>query len=225
MLSKYRYEIKYVLDENKKNVFYNWIKQNKFFKKKYNDRIVNSIYLDDLNYTNAKENLIGLPNRKKFRFRWYNNLNESNLKFEIKVKNNRLNFKKNFNLEKFDKQNNLDLLNFTKKNIEYISKNHNFYFNKFIFPTLYVKYKREYYESDDGIRITLDDEININKPKLLSFINEKIKINYPKKILEIKFHPDMSNRVSYITKEFSFYPKRQSKYLIGLSLLKEIIYI
>ncbi|SVC31011.1 uncharacterized protein METZ01_LOCUS283865, partial [marine metagenome] len=63
-------------------------------KKRYPDRYVSSIYLDDSNYTSIKDNLTGLPNRKKYRLRWYLGNKEMNSEkqpnFEVKIRNGRL---------------------------------------------------------------------------------------------------------------------------------------
>ena len=42
-----------------------------FFEQKYNDRYINSIYFDTLDYNLAKNNLEGISNRFKLRIRSY----------------------------------------------------------------------------------------------------------------------------------------------------------
>ena len=42
-----------------------------FFKEQYQNRKVNSIYFDDLNYSSIKQNLDGVSDKKKYRIRWY----------------------------------------------------------------------------------------------------------------------------------------------------------
>ena len=67
-----RYEIKVPIEKNLLTSFHNWINfKNKVYKL-YDDRIINSIYYDNENYTCAKDNLSGISNRSKFRIRWYN---------------------------------------------------------------------------------------------------------------------------------------------------------
>ena len=61
--------------------------------KKYENRTVNSVYFDDLYNTSANDNLSGISKREKYRLRWYNNNFVNNLKFEVKKRINRLNFK------------------------------------------------------------------------------------------------------------------------------------
>ena len=76
------------------------------FQKLYSDRYVSSIYIDNLNFDSAKDNINGINERKKLRFRWYND-NFDNIYFEKKNKNNFFVWK---NIQKID-------LNFSKKNL------------------------------------------------------------------------------------------------------------
>ena len=60
-----RKEIKIPIHYNYRGYFDNWIIKNKEIKKHYNKRIITSIYYDDYNLTNAKDNIQGIANRKK----------------------------------------------------------------------------------------------------------------------------------------------------------------
>ena len=60
-----RYEIKYVLNDNNFNEALNFLYLHSKAKKKFNTRIVNSLYFDDDNLSLAKDNLDGLSKRKK----------------------------------------------------------------------------------------------------------------------------------------------------------------
>ena len=57
-----------------------------FFKKIYSNRSVNSIYFDTYNLDCLWDNINGFSNRDKFRVRWYNKLNNSDVFFERKKK-------------------------------------------------------------------------------------------------------------------------------------------
>ena len=67
----HRYEIKFILDNAKLSEIYQWIKDSTFMKKSFPDRKVNSLYFDDENYSCVRDNLAGISDRKKMRFRWY----------------------------------------------------------------------------------------------------------------------------------------------------------
>ena len=82
--SDYRVERKFSFGKSKENELYNFLLLNNF-NKTFENRIVNSIYLDTCNFDNALDNINGVSNRKKLRMRWYNN-DLNNLSFETKKK-------------------------------------------------------------------------------------------------------------------------------------------
>ena len=67
-----RYEIKFILNSIEFDKFKTWLLINTGFVKKYEPRLVNSIYFDDLNNSSANDNLAGIGIREKYRLRWYN---------------------------------------------------------------------------------------------------------------------------------------------------------
>ena len=93
-----RYELKFKFHQNELSKFKLWLNSKKNLKKIYNKRIIHNIYYDDGNLSSAIDNIIGLPNRKKYRLRWYEDLqnNISKPLFEIKIKKTVLIIKKYF---------------------------------------------------------------------------------------------------------------------------------
>ena len=91
-----RYEIKFILNSIEFDKFKTWLLINTGFVKKYEPRLVNSIYFDDLNNSSANDNLAGVSIREKYRLRWYNKDFSHLAKFELKRRHNRLNYKKYF---------------------------------------------------------------------------------------------------------------------------------
>ena len=55
-----RYEIKFILNSIEFDKFKTWLLINTGFVKKYEPRLVNSIYFDDLNNSSANDNLAGI---------------------------------------------------------------------------------------------------------------------------------------------------------------------
>jgi hypothetical protein len=74
-MKEYRYEIKYNLNHLQLAYIEKIIYNETFFKKTFQNREVYSIYLDDSYLSSAKDNIIGVSERKKIRIRWYNNYN------------------------------------------------------------------------------------------------------------------------------------------------------
>ena len=216
----YRYELKYILNSNSVNESIKLILIDARAKKKYNDRIVNSIYFDDLNFTNANDNLIGLSNRKKFRLRWYNN--NAKLFFEKKIKKNRLNYKKILPISFNDKKiSNLSFFEINEIFQRQVLKKHKIISN-YLKPTLGIKYLRNYYENNEGIRITVDNDINFYQTISNTKINEVIYTKYNFSVLEIKFQPHLLKHVRKILVNFKTLLSRHSKYLIGLKAINYI---
>ena len=220
--SAYRYELKYIINNNSISEYLKLILINANAKKKYDKRIVNSIYFDDINFTNANDNLIGLSLRKKFRLRWYNNSDK--LFFETKIKKNRLNFKKILQLSLNDKKiNNLSIFELNEIFQRQVLKKHKIISN-YLNPTLGVSYWRDYYENNDGIRITVDNNINFYQTINSKKINEVNYTKYNYSVLEIKFQPNLLKHANKILVNFKTLLSRHSKYLIGLKLLNYINY-
>ena len=74
-MNNYRSEIKFVCYKQNYSLIKNWIRFHKFnFFKEYQDRNINNIYFDSLDYKAFNDNLVGLPSRLKVRYRWYGNL-------------------------------------------------------------------------------------------------------------------------------------------------------
>jgi hypothetical protein len=222
----YRYEIKFVLDNSKLSEVMMWLYNYTFAKEIYKKRTVNNLYIDDIYYTSAKDNLAGISDRKKMRLRWYGQDNITNqLFFEIKKKIGRIGYKKVYPINSL-KKNTMDL---NIKNIliqcnKELEKN-NLYFDEYLTPTLYTSYDREYYSDTDGIRITIDKNIHFYRPLIYKKLNEIITTPYSNQIMEIKFEPNLKKRVSELIKYLNITPNRHSKYLVGLAMMGELVYI
>ena len=178
-MNEKRVEKKFVLGKFKDDIFKKFLLVNGFIKQ-YPDRTISSIYLDTANYDFVKDNINGVSERKKIRFRWYN----SDLdKIYIEVKN-----KKNFNVwknvEKINlKTNEKNLIENLKKNFFNIKFKNNIHFNyKFVLKT---NYKRSYWLSNNNkIRATIDIDINAS-----SLNNFSKPVHLGDTVLEFKFNP------------------------------------
>ena len=225
MISDYRYEIKFVLDNAKLSEVIQWLNNSTSATEKYNKRIVNSIYFDDVNFSSVQDNLGGISQRNKLRLRWYDENENRHPIFEVKKKNDRMGQKKSYQIKSINKnilKLNYDLI--TSKCIEDL-ETQKVLLDKYIIPTLYVKYEREYYETHNGIRITIDQNIQFSDTHLYTSLDENSLFSYPAKVMEIKFNKNMKDEVSELLTPLHISPKRHSKYLIGLAILGLIVYI
>jgi hypothetical protein len=86
-----------------------------------------------------------------------------------------------------------------------------------LFPNLKVSYQRNYFETKNNLRVTIDDQIKFNIVNLNQEVDHFKQINYYNKILEIKFNRDLFNFSQNLISDFGIRPQRMSKYLLGLS--------
>ena len=190
------------------------------FKNSFNDRFVNSIYYDTINYKALNENLSGVSQRYKTRLRWYNKLNKTNNCFlEFKMKKGVVGSKHIIPI-KLD----LNLEAIMHSEIIYKVSNHLSDNDYLIFnycshnPVVLVRYKRSYYESKSyNIRVTIDQGIRYYPQQL----SNKLNISYNSRIneniiLELKYlnnnHDVISDIVQYLPYRFT----KSSKYVMGV---------
>lgn len=148
---KDRIEDKYIL--SLEEYFYLKEKIKTKFQKKYDDRIVNSTYFDTRNYKFFNDSEEGLLPRLKVRKRHYNN-NIDDTFFEIKMSN-----------FKFDKKY-IAHINKAKSSMVYeIKKNLDLIRSNYLIETCFISYKREYFQKDNGERVTFDSELKYQDTK------------------------------------------------------------
>ena len=190
------------------------------FKKSFNDRFVNSIYYDTLNYTALNENLSGVSQRYKTRLRWYNKLNKTNNCFlEFKIKKGVVGSKHIIPI-RLD----LDLDAIRHSEIIYkvsdqLSDNDYFIFNYCSHnPVVLVRYKRSYFESElYNIRVTIDQGIKYYPQQLSNMLN----ISYNSRsneniILELKYLNSNIDVISDIVQYLPYRITKSSKYVMGV---------
>ena len=222
-----RREIKFKVFIKDIGKFYSWL-YNSPFKKKYNNRGVNSLYYDTINFDFANDNISGQSNRLKIRARWYTVNNESFLngfssskffRLEIKRKKNNYSDKIFFSKKSSNKKSSIiEQRIFLKKELKNelskISELSHLILNDIIF----VGYNREYFEHTftENIRLTIDKDLScLNCSKILNPNNTRISNNFI--IVELKFKQENENIVKNILKSFPFRQTRDSKYLYAIS--------
>jgi hypothetical protein len=224
-----RYEIKFVLDESAFAQALKWISSSTWLTTRYPAREVHSLYFDDLQYTAVKDNLSGVPFRKKMRLRWYGQgtaAGMSSLKLEFKIREGRLGRKEVYNLPNVEVDpmaaSFADLTRITRQRME--NDFADAALSDFIHPTIFLSYSRSYYEDFEGVRATLDQNINFRTTLPYENAASARAVGYPMKILEIKFAPSSKDRVSRLLRTLNLTPRRHSKYLVGLAAFGQVIY-
>jgi len=205
-----RFEKKWIYKNKHFDQLFNKLsRSNLRFKSHHQSRIVNSIYFDDLNLSNVKDNLEGEKKRIKYRVRWYgseNNIN--NAFFETKYKEAFKTFKskKKLKLEKTLKTNDFKNLDILKEKINFKG------FNKNILnPKIHISYKRTYLVSSNNlIRATIDENI---KYKKLNMYNENFYRKFNNIILEMKYDISLDQYFRSMINEVSSRYSKNSKYV------------
>ena len=202
-----RREIKFKVFFKDLGKLYSWI-HNSSFKKKYENRQVNSLYYDTSNLDFAYDNVIGQSKRLKIRARWYsknndkvlNNFDKKNqFKFEIKRKIKNLSDKiilSELFCEKNSSVNDRKKLLKKSLNTE-LSKNSEL--SKLtIKDVIFISYYREYYQNFffSDIRLTVDNNLNCTISNNSNFHKvNNMSTNFV--IVELKFKPNDEDLVRY----------------------------
>ena len=229
MSNGFRYEIKFVLNEMALASFLGWMYKNTNCREKFPARTVNSIYFDDVEFTSVRDNLAGVPNRKKTRLRWYKGKNGHSMDppiLEQKLKLGRLGTKESVKLNNLD--NNLSNLKFSELIRAIKQEVSPFHFSslEYLVPTLQVSYLRRYYEDNRGLRITIDQDIEFKgQLSMHHLIEQRGFVSYRSKIIELKFDPSFKNEVSDLLRPLRLTPVRHSKYLTGLAMFSQAQYL
>ena len=220
----FRKEKKFVIKENNILSFENWLRTMSKATCKYPMRNINSIYFDDYNFTSAKDNLIGLANRSKFRLRWYETKEgTSKVQIELKYKQNEFSYKETILIPKKIEEINLMEI-FNTKSL--LSLNISNFFlelsiSKILRPVLKVSYKRNYMNAS---AISFNYDTNICYENLV--ISKKNLFKDCDNVLEVKTN---NKKNEYIENYFKntkmlFRQTRNSKYLKGLAVSGKAVY-
>ncbi len=230
MSEEYRYEIKFSLDDANYSRAMQWLFVNTHATKRFDNRYVNSLYFDNPGYSAIRDNITGLSDRSKYRLRWYNESISPNRaispRFEVKIRKGRLGRKDIMPLPNFRDDFVLLPLHQIESNIRVELEKGHVPFDDYYTSVLGVKYLREYYEDNMGLRITFDKEIQFSYVDgLTSTLSDCPKLYYRRYIMELKFNIELKDYVSALLNSLNMSPTRHSKYLMGLSKFGSILYI
>ncbi len=227
MNKDYRYEVKFVIGEDKLPDVLEWIARYTDLYKSYPERRVNSIYFDDLEFSSVRDNLSGVPDRVKNRLRWYGHVNTKNETIPIleqKIRNGRLGGKIKTQMPILKNKLKSSSMSSIRKMTVKGCGHDNYFLSNYFIPILYVEYSRKYYEDKLGIRLTMDSGISFSKLQFNSSLDNLVKLHYSKQIIEIKFDRSMKNHVAKLLSRLALSPQRHSKYLVGLAKFNEVQY-
>ena len=190
MITEIRKEYKRILDISETVSFFK--KNEKKLIEIHEPRFVTSLYFDTVNYSLYKSSIEKDVDTYKVRVRTYSN-NKNYFK-EVK---------KNMSSGKYKLIEPLDIKSFSEIPDLFINGHK-------LYPTLFTKYKRRYFNLDNNCRITLDTDVHFISHKCRTPVEEKM--NYSNDILEFKQFETNLNIEKYIDKN----PVAFSKYKYGI---------
>lgn len=180
---------------------------------------VRSLYFDDVYNTALFEKEIGISNRRKYRIRIYDFI-DNMIKMEEKIKYQKYIEKKSCNIskEEYNQIYNKDI-EFLYKSDNQVKKNYYIQIkNKLLKPVVIVDYLREAYILPyNDIRITFDKQLSTRNARKEIF--DKDLIGYQvfqnnEVILEVKFNNFLPNHIKEILHLYSTNSLAVSKYLL-----------
>ena len=192
----------------------------------YPSRKVYNVYFDSVDLRTYRDNLSGASERLKFRYRWYDNIEEyNNGHFEVKRKNGRHSYK-----TRFDESLSLDIEKTWVENLRHnkqkLSLELDTYLSMYGKATLINEYDRYYYITLDGrLRVTLDRNISVYNQLLDSHVNLESKKLYPEcQVMEVKFEKQNKAFAERFMDTLNLKISRYSKYVQGIQTIDELCF-
>jgi len=220
-----RFERKYSFSVADLPRFWDWNSSSGVvFEVAYPDRLINNIYFESPEWNNYHENLGGISQRCKCRVRWYGDaMSPIDMRFEVKRRRNSIGDK----LVQKIPDNRLALLG-TGKGFndiyrdlrEYLDPELRLMLDQSHVPLLFNNYRRQYYSTKDGVRLTVDT--NLQFESFGNFLNSdryKMVRSQVYGFIEVKYSVDQRSFVEHYLKELPLRATRNSKYVIGIEHL------
>jgi len=207
-----RYEYKYAVEGLSLSKILDVVRYHPLgFSEAYEERKVNNFYLDTSILHFFYENIDGIARRRKFRYRWYGDLDSTaSAQLEIKNKENELGWKETIKLDPKALLKKASLMaHFQTLELS----------NAELVPMLYNSYTRYYFESADGIfRITVDYGQEFGRP--YHFDDPyRVEATDPHIIVELKFDEQHDYRLDEVTTHLPFLRTKNSKYSNGVTAI------
>jgi hypothetical protein len=172
------------------------------------------------------ENISGVSKRKKYRLRWYDNKTFKPI-FEKKIRNGRIGSKNSFKIKNLSEKviEKTPIKKLSELIFNSLKNDYNYYMSYHYEPIILINYQREYYRNRNGIRLTIDKNINFKQIRSNKTINQSKKIKHHSYIMELKFDIEKKDILKQLIQNLNLRWERNSKYLTGLSRLGIVNYI
>ena len=217
-----RFEIKSSYPRELDGVVEAWVRSHRLgFRTAYPDRRVNNVYFDTIELRAFEENVAGISQRDKARYRWYGfePLPQAGT-LEFKNKHAALGWKDNFKFPSIPYQEGETWRDFQRTLREKLEPKDRIQFDTCGQPVLINRYSRRYFESlDRRIRITLDAEQEMLDQLRSPFPNIRLRLNLPEvHVLEVKCEEEDHAAIVDTLSDCPVRISRFSKYSAGSDL-------
>jgi hypothetical protein len=194
-----------------------WIKMHPDgFISPYPDRQVNNVYFDTFDYRAYAENLAGVSERSKVRYRWYGeNPAPGPGSLEVKQKRNHFGWKKRFRVTGpiYSEGDGWPEIRAAMR--AQLPQEGQLWLDQNPLPVMINRYKREYFETADGeIRATIDTQQRVFDQRSGAEINfDRKAIAQDTLVVEFKFSRDVRQRAVRMLATIPLRVGRHSKYM------------
>ena len=218
-----RYELKFVGRTSEHQRLRGWLRTNGAgFRSAYPDRLVNNIYFDNYDYQSYGQNLSGVSQRTKLRFRWYGDSETPDRgELELKCKRNFFGWKLRSTVAEAPYRTGESWKQIRKRMIEQSGSEGRLWLGAHPFPVLINRYLREYFVSaDERIRATIDLGMVIYDQRFKPAPNLTRRANTaPTIVIEFKFARDDRELAGDVIQGMPIRVSRHSKYMIGVAAI------
>ncbi len=214
MEQHYRFEKKFTLNRHALGKYRGWQRQS-ILKKAYPARRINNIYFDSINQDSFLDNREGTWKRVKSRLRWYGEGTPPYYTLELKHKRSSLGFKQSRQVKAAD----ISLVPLGKlahclRN--QVESHFRMHLHCYAWPNIFNSYWREYYQTREGVRVTVDTQLKHAQLKFCRNLPRKLQPSSIAAVIEVKYSPAQSEFVLELLRDFPFCPTRSSKYVQAL---------
>jgi SPX domain protein involved in polyphosphate accumulation len=184
----------------------------------YPPRRVQSIYLDTHDGRALEQNLAGITDREKLRFRWYGDkAHRVNGALELKVRRNMLGWKERLELEDSVDAEGVNRARFVAQLAEKANPQWRERLEAGLEAAQWISYMREYYRSADGIvRITVDHDLKAFDQRYRATISRRFPTPVPNvTIIECKTSQDKYDALQEMLNTFPLVIDKCSKFVLS----------
>jgi len=218
-----RQEIKFVTNLRDADVVYQWLRLHPLaFTEAYPMRIVHNIYFDTYEYSAYAENLAGVSDRTKVRYRWYgDSLLPQAGKLEIKQKRNQFGWKLLYKVNDLATNEQTTWKQIRQSIRSQIDHEGALWLDQNPWAVMINHYRRYYYLSACGrIRVTLDFDQMVWDQRKGPRPNVRLKANLPETVVvECKFDRKERDLATQVLNGLPIRVARHSKYMNAVTAI------